>query len=121
MITQSITNSSPKIPLSINTGYIFVRADEIISIQSDGNCTTAHLLDMKQIKINTLLKHIEEELPSGFFRSHKSHIINMNYVSEYNIKEKFIIMEDESVIPLSRRRVADFNGLIRKTALANSN
>jgi len=121
MIPASIANNSSKIPLSINTGYIFLRSDEIISIQSDGSTTTANILGSKQIRINSLLKHIESNLPSCFFRSHKSHIINLNYICEYNIKEKFIVMEDESIVPLSRRRVAEFNEFIGKTSFVSSN
>lgn len=121
MTTVSIASNSTKIPLSINTGYVFLRPEEIISIQSDGSATTANIIGAKQIKINSLLKHIEGDLPACFFRSHKSHIINLNYMYEYNIKEKFIIMEDKSIVPLSRRRVAEFNEYIGKAAFASSN
>jgi len=121
MVTASIVNSKSKIALSISTGYIFLRPEEIISIQSDGSTTTANILGSQHVKINSLLKHIEHDLPSCFLRSHKSHIINLNYMYKYNIKEKYIIMEDESIVPLSRRRVADFNEFIGKNAFAHTN
>ncbi len=121
MTKTSSSTSRSKIPLSISTGYIFLRPEEIISIQSDGSATTAKILGSKQIKINNLLKQIEEGLPSYFFRSHKSHIINLNYMYEYNVKEKFIIMEDESIVPLSRRRVAEFNAFIGKASVTSPN
>ncbi|MBI9064806.1 MAG: LytTR family transcriptional regulator [Marinilabiliaceae bacterium] len=121
MVTASIVNNRSKIALSISTGYIFLRPEEIISIQSDGSTTTANIVGTKQIKINSLLKHIEHDLPSCFFRSHKSHIINLNYMYQYNIREKFILMEDESIVPLSRRKVAEFNEFIKMNSFAHSN
>ncbi len=85
MITASIANNKSKIALSISTGYIFLRPEEIISIHSDGSSTTANLLGLKQIKIHSLLKQIENDLPSCFFRSHKSHIINFNYINDSEV------------------------------------
>lgn len=121
MKTTSVATSKLKIALSVPTGYVFLRPEEIISIQSDGNTTTANILGSRQIRLKSLLKQVEHDLPACFFRSHKSHIINLNYMYEYNIKEKYIVMEDQSVIPLSRRKVAAFNEFIGRNAFVGSN
>ncbi len=45
--------------------------------------------------------------PYGFFQVHRSHLINLNRIQKYN-REGIVIMEDESSVPVSKRRRSEF-------------
>ena len=39
----------------------------------------------------------------NFYRCHKSHLINLDYVIEVNVKERLLIMENNAKCPVSFR------------------
>ncbi|MNT51256.1 LytTr DNA-binding domain protein [compost metagenome] len=61
------------------------------------------------------MKEYEEILPdSQFIRIHKSSIVNLNYVKEYNSKNGLeVILKNGEKIAVSRRRAADFSDKIK--------
>jgi DNA-binding LytR/AlgR family response regulator len=48
------------------------------------------------------LNQYEKELPFGFFRCHRSAIVNMTYICSIN--EDGICMEDDLCLPLSKSK-----------------
>ena len=56
--------------------------------------------------LNTFEKHFEGDFE--FFKCHRSFIINLSQVSSYSAKE--ITMRSQSVIPLSRNLIKEFEG-----------
>jgi two-component system LytT family response regulator len=62
------------------------------------------------------LKEIHEMLdPDIFFRCHNSIVVNLKFVTKYNIKEGgFIEMINGTMVPLSRRRKDDFLSTMAK-------
>jgi two-component system LytT family response regulator len=49
-----------------------------------------------------------------FFRVHKSHIINLNYLTEYlNEDGHFAILKGSINIPVARNRVAEFVKMLK--------
>jgi two-component system LytT family response regulator len=57
------------------------------------------------------IKEFEVQLDkNSFFRIHKSHIINLNYLKEYaNLDGGYAIMCDNTKLEISRRRLNDFH------------
>ena len=56
-----------------------------------------------------------EELLSGlsFYRTHRSHLINLNFVDRYEKRDGgYIIMKDDSSIPLSAAKKDEFFELL---------
>lgn len=51
---------------------------------------------------------IEAILSSNFYFVHRSYIVNMNYIERLDLKNRNIIMQEESVIPVSRLKWHDF-------------
>ncbi len=88
----------------------YVRVDEIIRCEADGNYTTLHLLNRKSVIASKPMKEYEALLPESlFFRVHQSHLVNMKFVQQYSTFEgENIIMEDGAIIPIARRRKEDF-------------
>lgn len=88
----------------------FVKVEDIIRCESDNNYTRFFLTGNQQILVSKTLKEYEDLLePLGFFRSHKSSLINLRYIKKYIKGEGgTIVMEDGSIVELSRRRKDDF-------------
>jgi len=103
-------NSFEKIALPTLDGINFVKIKDIIRCESDNNYTNIFLNDGKKHIVSKTLKEFDEMLtPFNFFRIHKSHLINLNYLQKYNKGEGgYVIMEDGSELEVSRRRKEDF-------------
>lgn len=99
-----------KITLPSGQGYRLVDIDDIIHIEADSNYSVFHLQNLEKIAVSKILKDYEEILPENrFVRIHKSSIVNLKYVKEYNSKNGLqVILENGEAINVSRRRASDF-------------
>ncbi len=102
-------NQLEKVALPSQQGIRFVDADEIIRCESSGNYTIVHLDDGEQVAVTKNLKYFSKILvQKGFFRCHHSHLVNLNFVSEYLRGEGgTLILQDGKEIEVSRRRKLD--------------
>jgi two-component system LytT family response regulator len=103
-------NEIRKISLPNGQGYSLVNIDDIIHIEADSNYSVFHLANKDKITVSKVLKEYEEILPDNqFIRIHKSSIVNLNYVKEYNSKNGLeVILKNGEKIAVSRRRASDF-------------
>ena len=64
----------------------------------------------KTAVVSRTLKDFENTLPKEkFFRIHKSHLINLQYIKDYsNLSGNLVTMADGSKVELSRRKAPDF-------------
>lgn len=99
-----------KVALPTLTGFIFVPIKDIVRCESDNTYTTFFTLDKKKIVVSKTLKECEYMLAEyRFFRVHNSHLINLEYITEYIKGEGGIIkMSDGSQIDVSRRKKDEF-------------
>lgn len=102
--------NSGKLALPIKDGIIYLSIAEIIRVESDGaysifytNCGKKHLSSKN-------LGEYEEILPLlGFFRVHRSHMINVKKVKKFIRSDgNFIEMEDGSMVEIARRKKDEF-------------
>lgn len=109
-------NKIEKIALPSLNGIEFVRIENIVRCESDNNYTNFYLTSGEQIIVSKTLKEFEEMLDNkGFFRTHKSHIINLAFLKKYIKGEGGIaVMEDGSEITVSRRRKEEFLVVLNK-------
>jgi two-component system LytT family response regulator len=98
-----------KITINTDGKLIFLDPQEISHVASDGNYSTLFLSNSKKIVVTKKLKEINELLPEElFFRIHNSYIINLHKVKEFLKIDGYVILEDNSKIPVSRQRKTDF-------------
>jgi two-component system, LytTR family, response regulator len=99
-----------KIALPSSDEIVFVKIQEIIRCESDNNYTFFYLRSGERVLVSRTLKEFEELLePFGFFRVHKSHLVNLQYIRKYKKGEGgMVTMDDGSQIEVSRRRKEDF-------------
>ncbi|MEE1943911.1 LytTR family DNA-binding domain-containing protein [Pedobacter sp. KR3-3] len=104
-----------KITLPSGQGYRLVDIDEIIRIEADSNYSVFHLTNLEKIAVSKILKDYEEILPEErFVRIHKSSIVNLKYVKEYNSKNGLlVVLTNGEAISVSRRRASDFFDAIK--------
>jgi two-component system LytT family response regulator len=102
-------NNQKKITISTEGKLIFLKLDEILFVESDGNYCTLFLTDNQKILVTKKLKEIDGLLPvDSFFRSHNSYIINLNKIKEFLKTEGYVVMESGHRIPVARQRKSDF-------------
>jgi len=104
-----------KISLPNGQGYSLVSIDDIIHIAADSNYSVFHLSNGETITVSKVLKEYEELLPDHqFVRIHKSSILNLNYLKEYNSKNGMeVILKNGEKIAVSRRRASEFGEKIK--------
>jgi two-component system LytT family response regulator len=103
-------NDIRKISLPNGQGYALVDIDDIIHIAADSNYSTFYFANNDKITVSKVLKEYEEILPDNqFVRIHKSSIVNLNYLKEYNSRNGLeVILKNGEKIAVSRRRASDF-------------
>ncbi len=85
-------------------GFEFVTSDEIIRCEGLQKCTRIVLKNKDNIVSSFNIGEFEKMLSNyGFFSTHKSHLINLSCICRYS-KDGTLIMCDNSVVPVSRRR-----------------
>ncbi len=94
-----------KISLPTSDGYVFVKIDEIIRCEADGNYSIFYT-EKDKIVVSKTLKTFEEMLGSQtFFRVNRSNIVNLNKVKSFSKhKSPSIILDDNTVITVSEIR-----------------
>nr|WP_255430979.1 LytTR family DNA-binding domain-containing protein [Pedobacter sp. N36a] len=99
-----------KISLPNGQGYSLIDINDIIHIEADSNYSVFHLANKEKITVSKVLKEYEEILPEQqFVRIHKSSIVNLNYLKEYNSKNGVeVLLKNGEKIAVSRRRASDF-------------
>ncbi len=106
-----------EIKLSIPTGdhHLLISSKKIIRIEADGSYSNIYTVEGKKYTVSKNIKFFDELLVQyGFFRIHKSHLVNLNYVEEYTLHSRnFLILTDKTEINISFRKRKEFIKLIR--------
>lgn len=104
-----------KIALPVKNGYEFYAHSDIIRCEADANYSKIFILNEKPILVSKSLKIISDMLDyPNFFRSHQSHLINLDHMKKYDKSDGGTIwMSDKSAIPISRHRKAVFGEIIK--------
>lgn len=94
-----------KIVLSTAEKIHVVEIDHIVRCESDNYYTHFYFKDGGHLLISKTLKDVESLLQEGnFIRPHKSHLINIRFIQNFNRDENTILLSDGSRIPVSRRK-----------------
>lgn len=88
----------------------FVPVSQIVRVAGENNYSVFTLANKLKITVAKTLREYEELLqPHQFYRIHKSHIINLNYLVKVNKGDEFLVqMSDGAVLEVAARRKGDF-------------
>jgi len=80
--------------------------NEIVRCEAQGNYTDVRLANGSSLLITKTLKHYEDILiMDNFFRVHKSHLVNLDFVRRYvKGRQGMIEMVDGQMIEVSTRK-----------------
>jgi two-component system LytT family response regulator len=100
-----------KLAIPMREGYELIPVREIIHLEASESYTLIHLNEGKRIMSSKNIKVYEEKLdPSIFFRTHKSHIVNVKYHLKgfSRVDGNSAVMSNGKHIPISRRKLQRF-------------
>ncbi len=104
-ISQQINNSG-KLSLPTNNGKAVFLPGQIIRLEARSNYTKIFFTNHLSMLTAKVLKDFEPLLiPSGFIRTHRSHLVNKKYIQQV-CSNGTLIMNDQSIADISKRRKA---------------
>jgi len=86
----------------------------IVAIEADGAYSKVHLIDNQVITVSKTLKYFESVLPEdvNFFRSHRTWIINLKHLKQFNKTTGTANLECDVNAKISRNKVVEFQKAI---------
>lgn len=100
--------------LPSKTGYSIVKINSILYCKADGNYSNVYTLDGKSFLLTAILKNLEERLPDSiFFRTHKSFLVNLNYVKKVDRAKNLIFLENDKVVGVASRRINELERVLK--------
>lgn len=105
-----------KISIPVQDGYLFINSDDLVRCEGAGSYSFFFMKDGKKLTVSLRLKECEELLPPvSFLRVHKSHIVNLAYVSRYiRGRGGSILMQDGSIVDVAPDRKISFLETMRR-------
>lgn len=99
-----------KVAVPTRNGHSFLKMDDILYLESDGNYTKIYLRDEESLLATRQLGEFEEVLKRyHFHRIHHSYVINLNHIQEhYRGNPGYVVMVDKKQINVSRTNRDDF-------------
>lgn len=109
-------NAFSKMSIAAVDGIYFVNIKDIIRFEAEDNYTHIFLNSGERITASKTIKSYEELLmPFNFYRVHKRHVINLNFMRRFVKGEgSYVIMDDGIKIEVSRRRRPSFMEQLRR-------
>ena len=111
----ALHSQNRKLVLPMMEGFEVVKMNEIIYCEADDNFTCFHFKDGRKTLICRSLKFYETALNDfGFHRIHRSHLINLDYVSRY-VKGKggSVILENGKELQVSSNKKSELLNRIK--------
>lgn len=100
-----------KIPIAMLVGVLLFPVSDILRIEAMGSYANVHIFNHQKMVASRSLAEFVQQLKGydHFFKVHKSHIINLNFVTKYVRGEGGVVfMEDGSEVDVARRVKPDF-------------
>ncbi len=112
---DNINTNAKKIVLKTTESVHIVNLKDIVRCESEKNYTHFYTVEDEKITVSKTLKEFNELLIDyKFFRVHQSHLINLAHVKRYEKQNGgFLIMDDNSNVPVSFRKKEDLMKLFK--------
>ncbi|NQT76946.1 MAG: response regulator transcription factor [Bacteroidetes bacterium] len=111
----ALSSDTKKIVLKTASCVHVVNLKDIIRCESDKNYTHFFTIEGEEITVSKTLKEFNELLIDySFYRVHQSHLINLEHMKRYEKQGGgFLVMDDNSRIPVSFRKKEDLMKLFK--------
>lgn len=104
-----------KLQIPTGSGYEYLRPDQVLYLMASDRYSVIYAENGKVFTVAKTLKLFEEELSEyGFFRSHKSFLVNLDFVSKLARSTSWLLeMKNGTEVSISRTKIPSFKKLIR--------
>ncbi|MBN2891705.1 MAG: response regulator transcription factor [Bacteroidales bacterium] len=112
---SSNLNSLKMMKIPIINGCVFIKNDDIIYLEADGNYTNIHTTEGTEISSLNLGKFEQKLIGENFLRISKSLLINVLYLNRFDKKNKKCCLKTEEKtfeLTVSRRNLGVFDNFI---------
>lgn len=102
--TTASPEKSERIAVPSGNNIVFIELADVLYFQAEGSYTEILMLDGKRLTVSRTLKNFEEALEqnSQFFRCHKSHIVNLDHLSQYVKSDGgYVVLKNGEMLPIS--------------------
>jgi two-component system LytT family response regulator len=105
-----------KIILKTMDNIYLVGVKDIIHIEGEGRYSTLCLDSGEKVMVSVNLKYYQEMLEEyGFFRAHKSHLINLDHIYRFEKADGgYVVLNNNSKIPVASRKKDELIELFEK-------
>lgn len=111
-------NSNKNIVILSKPKSKVINVDNIIYMESLNKKVILHKMSGESEEVNCIFKDIYEKVKEyGFFRCHKSYIVNIKYVQTFNKLE--CRLQKNIIIPIGRKYSKDFRRMILENEFDN--
>lgn len=91
--------------LQTSKGLEIIDLKALVRIEAISNYCKLYFANDKTLVVAKILAWFEEQLPAhNFARVHRSHIINLTHVQSYQRHSSRVILHNNTIIEISRRR-----------------
>lgn len=98
------TNDPKRICLAHSSKLQVVNIYDIIYLESDGHYTIFHFSNGTKSVLSKTMKYYEGIIGKNFIRVHRTYLVNLDYIKEYNFDELRIKLLSGKLIDVSRRK-----------------
>ncbi|GAB4286240.1 MAG: LytTR family DNA-binding domain-containing protein [Marinilabiliales bacterium] len=117
VLINNLNESKPtKLALPTFDGTEYINIQDIVRIEADRSYSYIFLTDKRRIVVSKSLIEFEELLAdNNFFRTHKSHLVNLDHVKKH-IKHDggYAEMSDGTKVMIARRKKEEFVNAMKK-------
>lgn len=99
-----------KIVVPVSEGSLFIDVKEITHLKAEGSYVNIFLEDGNKILVSKNIKDYETQLTveEGFFRTHRSYLVNINYITSLLPDSTEATLKNKQTISIARERKNDF-------------
>lgn len=99
-----MSEDNPRLAISTQEGVALFETAEIIRCEASNNYTLFYLKNGKRFIASKTLKEYDDILSEyGFFRTHKSHLVNLSFIAHLS-SEGELSLQDGTIVEVSRRK-----------------
>jgi two-component system, LytTR family, response regulator len=115
---KNIDHQGRKIILKTTENIYLLELRSIICCESDDNYTRVHTAEGEKILVSKTLKDYDELLTgSGFYRVHKSFLINLAHIRRFEKQDGgYIVLTNDLKVPVASRKRDEMLKLLEKMA-----
>ena len=108
-LLENLKQNHKKLAVPVRNGITFLDPAEIIRLEANINYTYIFTKEQKFTTAKNIKEYENLLVERCFFRSHKSHLINLSHVKSIKNEDGYFAeMSDGSIVEISRRKKEEF-------------